>query len=106
MRDISPLSIGDTLEATPSISTTLRRTQTPMVKPFYAGNAPRTLPFKLPRLLRMDHNPELSQTLPARELHELVTGDQYSAVFAELERLPDSDMPSRSTARSRKTSLN
>jgi len=39
----------------------------------------------------MDHNPELAQTLPARELHELVTGDQNSAVFAELESLPDSD---------------
>ncbi len=39
----------------------------------------------------MDHNLELAQTLPARELHELVTGDQYSAVFAESESLPDSD---------------
>jgi hypothetical protein len=39
----------------------------------------------------MDHNPELAQTLPARELHELVTSDQYLAVFAELERLPNSD---------------
>jgi hypothetical protein len=39
----------------------------------------------------MNHNPELAQTLPARELHELVTGDEYSAVYAELESLPDSD---------------
>lgn len=57
----------------------------------YVGDTPRTLPSKLLRLLKMDHNPELAQTLPARELHELVTGDQYSAVFAELESLPDSD---------------
>jgi hypothetical protein len=60
-------------------------------KAVYAGDTPRTLPSKLLRLLKMDHNPELAQTLPARELHELVTGDQYSAVFAELESLPDSD---------------
>jgi len=39
----------------------------------------------------MNHNLELAQTLPARELHELVTGDQYSAVFAELENLSDSN---------------
>ena len=43
------------------------------------------------RLLKMNHNLELAQTLPARELHELVTSGQYSAVFAELESLPDSD---------------
>lgn len=35
----------------------------------------------------MNHNPELA----ARELHELVIGEQYSATFAELESLPDSD---------------
>ena len=39
----------------------------------------------------MNHNPELAQTLPARELHELVTGDEYSAILVELESLPDSD---------------
>ncbi|THH27758.1 hypothetical protein EUX98_g6434 [Antrodiella citrinella] len=57
----------------------------------YTGDTPRTLPSKLVRLRKMDHNPELAQTLPARELHELVTSDKYSAVFADLESLPDSD---------------
>jgi len=52
-------------------------------------------PSPLIRLLKMNHNlnhnPELAQTLSAREFHELVTGSQYSAVFAESESLPDSD---------------
>ena len=39
----------------------------------------------------MNHNPELAQTLLARELHELATGEQYSVMFAELESPLDSD---------------
>ncbi|KIK25632.1 hypothetical protein PISMIDRAFT_676909 [Pisolithus microcarpus 441] len=31
----------------------------------YTGDAPRTLPSKLLRLLKVDCNPELAQTLPA-----------------------------------------
>lgn len=57
----------------------------------YAGDTPRTLLPKLLRILKMNHNPELAQTLPARELHELVTSDDYSAILVELESLPDSD---------------
>jgi len=30
----------------------------------YAGDIPQTLPSKLLHLLKMDHNPELTQTLP------------------------------------------
>ncbi|KAI0254470.1 hypothetical protein BJV78DRAFT_1280066 [Lactifluus subvellereus] len=57
----------------------------------YAGDNPRTLLPKLLRILKMNHNPELAQTLPARELHELVTSDEYSSILVELENLPDSD---------------
>ncbi len=39
----------------------------------------------------MNHDRELAQTLPARELHELVTSEEYSAIRADLENLPDSD---------------
>ncbi|KAH7882273.1 hypothetical protein F5I97DRAFT_338076 [Phlebopus sp. FC_14] len=35
--------------------------------------------------LKMDHNQELAQTLPARELHELVTSEEYSAIHADLD---------------------
>ncbi|KIJ09301.1 hypothetical protein PAXINDRAFT_157922 [Paxillus involutus ATCC 200175] len=55
----------------------------------YAGNTPRTLLPKLLRILKMNHNPELAQSLPARELHELVTSDEYSAITDELESLSD-----------------
>ncbi|KAG9024499.1 hypothetical protein FRB95_011434 [Tulasnella sp. JGI-2019a] len=39
----------------------------------------------------MNHNPELAQTLPARELHELVISDEYSTILIELESLQDTD---------------
>jgi hypothetical protein len=39
----------------------------------------------------MNHNPELAQTLPVRELHELVTSDKYSSIVVELDNLGDSD---------------
>ena len=57
----------------------------------YTGDTPRTLLFSLLRFLKMDHDRELAQTLPARELHELVTSEEYSAIRADLENLPDSD---------------
>ena len=88
------LSAGDTLDTAVTPSTTssmLRRTPGTDGQATYADDAPRTLPSQLLRLLKMNHNPELVQTLPARELHELVTGEEYSTVFAELENLPDSD---------------
>jgi len=39
----------------------------------------------------MNHNPALAQSLPARELHELATSDEYSAITDELEGLSGSD---------------
>ena len=57
----------------------------------YAGDSPRTLLPKLLRTLKMNHNPELAQTLPARELHELVTSKEYSSIAAKLDSLENSD---------------
>ncbi|KAH9841009.1 uncharacterized protein C8Q71DRAFT_701269 [Rhodofomes roseus] len=57
----------------------------------YAGDPLRTLLPKLLRFLKMNHNPTLAQTLPARELHELITSDEYSAIANELEGLADCD---------------
>ncbi len=48
----------------------------------------------------MNHNPELAQTLPARELHELITSDEYSAILVELEGLQDADNASSKKERS------
>ncbi|KAI0029622.1 hypothetical protein K488DRAFT_56022 [Vararia minispora EC-137] len=60
----------------------------------YAGDTPRTLFPKLLRILKMDHNPVLAQSLPARELHELATSDAYSNItdkLDELDNFPGSD---------------
>lgn len=48
----------------------------------------------------MNHNPELAQTLPARELHELVTSGEYSTIVVELESLQDADNASSKKERS------
>jgi hypothetical protein len=65
----------------------------------YVGDTPRTLLPKLLRILKMNH-PELAQTLPARELHELVTSNEYSSIVIELDSLQDADDAASKKARS------
>lgn len=57
----------------------------------FAGDTPRKLLFQLLRFLKMNHNPELAQTLPAAEVEKVMTSEESLDILLELENLPDSD---------------
>lgn len=81
MRNITLLSVEDKLDMAVINSVMNARGDG---QALYTGDTPRTLLFSLLRFLKMDHNRELAQTLPARELHELVISDR---VFSHPRRL-------------------
>ena len=64
----------------------------------YAGDTPRTRLFDLLRFLKMDHDRELAQTLPAKELHELINSEEYSAIRTKLDNVSNSKEPQKARA--------